>query len=753
MGTMEWNDPEQAKHIEETFAKACVGKKVCSMFIDYEKVFTPVCQREIENRQKGKVFYGPPKVYAIARCESTMLKMGEFEFGWELASITIVAVDAFMMMLFAVAIIRLKWYERASAEDMKKEKLAIEDFAVVLPEIPLGHEEFNNNPDLLTAMLATHLEKVTQHELQQIEELELIQQNHTQVVDINYGLSSQTTMSHLVKIFDECEKIADLKKKIQVDPPRTREYEADVWKHSTNVTNANDAYYKEKLAAEPQLKKAYVTFRSMEGMRRARSAYNVNFLQRMAAEYCCCLSGYFVKNKLKQRGYLSVHSTVDPQLLIWENLGLPRRYHLQQHILGFVVVVLIMMVSFGGQYYLSNLEKDLVDIVRSDCSGESRYDIDQAFVDHYVAHKYRQGLMNCYCQQMYDQYQEAGLKVIFADGKQYCKEWYYTWVQSRYTSPAIGTWTAIINVILTLACTVLGSFRKNDSGVANFRATTFAIFISQYVNTALIVLLAHNSFLWDNETRAEYSKANVLVGVFDEFDDQWYLRIGSSIIFAQAAMVFFPHIFTILESMQLCCKRCVDRRCSFNTKKTRKIIQSEYEDLYTGPEFILHVRYAQVLATIFVTLTYSAGIPMLYALNFVILFIQYWVDKWLVFNYYRKTAYFSRHLSKSVVDLLKYAVVIHFLFGFMSYSYPYIWKSRVVTDKIGNDSQYFNPERLGQAHMFVFQVMGCVVVLIFVFEATLVKLWRSFYYRLSFCCGSCVSKLNGQPYDNVDYSA
>jgi hypothetical protein len=36
------------------------------MYLDYEKVFTPICQREIENRQRGKVFYGPPKVYAVA---------------------------------------------------------------------------------------------------------------------------------------------------------------------------------------------------------------------------------------------------------------------------------------------------------------------------------------------------------------------------------------------------------------------------------------------------------------------------------------------------------------------------------------------------------------------------------------------------------------------------------------------------------------------------------------------------------------
>jgi hypothetical protein len=173
---------------------------------------------------------------------------------------------------------------------------------------------------------------------------------------------------------------------------------------------------------------------------------------------------------------------------------------------------------------------------------------------------------------MYNQYGEAGLKVIFADGKQYCKDWYYTWVQSRFTSPAIGTWTAIINVILTLACTILGSFRKSDSSAAAYKYTTFTIFITQYINTALIILLAHNSFLWSEETRAQYSKENILVGVFDEFNNDWYLRIGSSIIFAQAAMVVFPHIFTIMESMELCFKRCADRRFSFNTKKTSKII-------------------------------------------------------------------------------------------------------------------------------------------------------------------------------------
>jgi hypothetical protein len=54
-----------------------------------------------------------------------------------------------------------------------------------------------------------------------------IQENQGNVLSIHYGLSSQTTMIHLVEIFKQCEKIADLRKKILVDPPRTRVYEAE----------------------------------------------------------------------------------------------------------------------------------------------------------------------------------------------------------------------------------------------------------------------------------------------------------------------------------------------------------------------------------------------------------------------------------------------------------------------------------------------------------------------------------------------
>jgi len=42
------------------------------------------------------------------------------------------------------------------------------------------------------------------------------------------------------------------------------------------------------------------------------------------------------------------------------------------------------------------------------------------------------------------------------------------------------------------------------------------------------------------------------------------------------------------------CFRCFDRDCTFNEKKTCKDTQEDWVKLYTGPQFLVDFRYAQV---------------------------------------------------------------------------------------------------------------------------------------------------------------
>ena len=292
-------------------------------------------------------------------------------------------------------------------------------------------------------------------------------------------------------------------------------------------------------------------------------------------------------------------------------------------------------------------------------------------------------------------------------------------------------------------------FKKGKHTVETYKFTTFNIFAAHFINSALIIMLAQNSFLWSEEERASFDRGNLFVGVYDEFNSEWFLNVGSALLITQAFMLVVPHMFIVIQAIYLGCYRCYDRGFSFDTKNTKKIIQSEYEDLYTGPWFILEVRYGQVLGVVFVAFTFSAGIPLLLPLTFFILLVQYWVDKFLLFNYYRKTPYFTRLLSSHVVDLLPWAVLIHYVFGGIMYSYPYMLKSTPVP-WFGNNTQYFNKERLGQTHMVIYFIFACLNAILFLFEKPIVYNWNFLAGGLMIRAKQLIAYMMGKPFDEVD---
>lgn len=234
-------------------------------------------------------------------------------------------------------------------------------------------------------------------------------------------------------------------------------------------------------------------------------------------------------------------------------------------------------------------------------------------------------------------------------------------------------------------------------------------------------MLAYHSFLQSAARRLANSKDDVLAGPYDEFNARWYLVIGSALGYTIFFQIFTPHIPMLVAFLWRGAQRFIDRRFSFNERVTKQAVQSDYEELYTGPEFILQVRFAQFLCTIFVTMTYSSGLPGLYAISFVSLVCTYWIDKLLLLRFYRLTDGYSQHLSSRIVKLAPLAILIHSLFGFMIFSYPYILSSPGISF-LGNQTQYFNADRMGQTHMVVFVIGFLVVWVLLFFEKSIVFL-------------------------------
>lgn len=88
--------------------------------------------------------------------------------------------------------------------------------------------------------------------------------------------------------------------------------------------------------------------------------------------------------------------------------------------------------------------------------------------------------------------------------------------------------------------------------------------------------------------------------------------------------------------------RCRDRSFRWSAKKddggvhTKKVYQDELESLYTGREARTYYIYAQSIAFILTTLTFSTQFPILYMLAAIYFLIHYLMNKFLLIKFYKK---------------------------------------------------------------------------------------------------------------------
>lgn len=154
------------------------------------------------------------------------------------------------------------------------------------------------------------------------------------------------------------------------------------------------------------------------------------------------------------------------------------------------------------------------------------------------------------------------------------------------------------------------------------------------------------------------------------------------------------------------------------------------------------------MALIFVTMTYSSGMPLLYYITFVSLVITYWTDKILVSKYFRKENGFTSDLSRSVVSMLYYSVIVHIPFGYLILTEPNILESsRPSGSPAGLDnSQYFGTSRISQLHSIIFIIGSFVVIIFLLSEPLIMKISSLVSKGLLICCTKMKFAIKKVPY-------
>ena len=124
----------------------------------------------------------------MAVCEKDGVEILGMKITRELASLIIVCTDILISILFTIGLFRLRWYEQLVEKDRQLLRPVVDDFSVYMPSIPILPEEYDNNPELLTAMISTHLEAVLTSKFMLEDKLtEDEAKDLSQVSSINYG--------------------------------------------------------------------------------------------------------------------------------------------------------------------------------------------------------------------------------------------------------------------------------------------------------------------------------------------------------------------------------------------------------------------------------------------------------------------------------------------------------------------------------------------------------------------------------------
>lgn len=102
------------------------------------------------------------------------------------------------------------------------------------------------------------------------------------------------------------------------------------------------------------------------------------------------------------------------------------------------------------------------------------------------------------------------------------------------------------------------------------------------------------------------------------------------------------------------------------TKKkenTKKVSRQQYYNTYAGPSFEIHYKYSTILNIVFITMMFGYGVPMLFPLAIGQLAVLYVVEVLSLYYSYREPPMQDARLPEYVLNIMDYAPLFYFGFG------------------------------------------------------------------------------------------
>lgn len=368
-----------------------------------------------------------------------------------------------------------------------------------------------------------------------------------------------------------------------------------------------------------------------------------------------------------------IEEALEPTNIIWENYDMSwtiRALYLANIIF---VTCVVLGVTFLVSFKAKDEEQDLIGIYDNSitCTEVNKiYSYDELsklaadeWVDYYknggedMERQISENLA-CFCTAEYMRVGDDAAANVYltTDGSQKvqtCAEFFdskgkVVLIKMLVSFLIVGVNFALREILISM---IKGMRLRTVTQETNY--TMVGIFVGQFVNTALLLLFNSANFK-DIDGGVGPLSAVFLVGDRTDFDVKWYSTVGAILMKTMFMVAIWPLIEFGMFYTLMNFNRLLDREWGSDTFVTNTPTVQAYIDLYAGPEYLIHYRYATILLNIGVAFFYGTAMPYLYAtalLAFVVLYIN---ERLLVCYYYREPPAFDEKMTLMTLELSKY---------------------------------------------------------------------------------------------------
>lgn len=202
------------------------------------------------------------------------------------------------------------------------------------------------------------------------------------------------------------------------------------------------------------------------------------------------------------------------------------------------------------------------------------------------------------------------------------------------------------------------------------------IFYMNLFTYGLVYLLAP----WDSSDSNIPIVRDFFGGLYKDINAFWFNDVGVLIMATMVFNAFYPAIeFFMYWGLRLLF-RCMDQStcCPRDRTKTKSKTMQGFVEIYQGPLFEIHWKYAYLLNVVYVTMIFGPGMPILFPLALLSLVCLYVSERLMVAYSYIKPPMFDGTVNRTTLNLLYFAPILYAISAAATFSNQQVFKNSVV---------------------------------------------------------------------------